>query len=140
MNIDLQIEQYLSSLSDHKQHELKTLMSLAESVLPDGKRWFEDGKNQEGKIISNPNIGYGEYTIQYANGSTRLFYQIGLSATTKGISVYLMGLKDKNLLRTQFEQRIGKAKITGYCIAFTSINDIDLNELIQAMELVKKGE
>lgn len=112
-------------------------MSLAQSVLPNGKLWFEDGKNQEGKIISNPNIGFGEYTIEYANGTSRLFYQIGLSATTKGISVYILGLTDKNLLRTRFEQRIGKAKISGYCIAFKSLNDIVVDELVEAMTLVK---
>ena len=81
-------------------------------VMPACKLWFLDGKNSEGKTVSNPNIGYGFYTLKYADarpparagsdgddrvgrGKTREFYQIGLSANTTGISVYIMGIKDK---------------------------------------------
>jgi hypothetical protein len=55
--------------------------------------WFLDGKNSEGKVISNPNIGYGSYTIHYTDRTTKEFYQIGLSANTSGISVYIMGIQ-----------------------------------------------
>ncbi len=67
-------------------------------VMPKCKLWFLDGKDDKGKTVSNPNIGYGSYTIKYADGTTREFYQIGLSANTTGISVYILGIKDKNIL------------------------------------------
>jgi len=62
------------------------------------------------------------------------FYQIGLSANTTGISVYIMGLSDKKYLSNNYAERIGKANVTSYCITFKSISVIDLavlEELIQ---------
>jgi hypothetical protein len=66
--------------------------------MPACKLWFLDGKNSENKTVSNPNIGYGLQTMKYADGTTREFYQIGLSANKTGISVYILGIEDKKYL------------------------------------------
>ncbi len=58
-----------------------------------------DGTNDAGKVVANAKIGYGAYTITYANGSQREFYRIEAeSANTTGILVYVMGLDDKTYL------------------------------------------
>src|ERR1700744_3787681 len=98
-------------------------------VMPACKLWFLDGKNSEGKTVSNPNIGYGFYTIKYADGTSRDFYQIGLSANTTGISVYILGIKDKTYLAQTFEKDLGKASVTGYCIKFRKLKDINIDIL-----------
>jgi hypothetical protein len=92
-----------------------------------------DGRDSEGKIVSNPNIGYGLSIIKYANGKTKEFYQIGLSATTTGISVYIMGVKDKKYLAKTFGKKIGKANVSGYCIRFKSLKDINIDTLEAAI-------
>ena len=99
--------------------------------MPACKLWFLDGKDDKGKIVSNPNIGYGSYTIKYADGTTREFYQIGLSANTTGISVYIMGIKDKKYLANTYGKKLGKASVTGYCIKFKTIKDINI-DILQA--------
>ncbi|HZX60093.1 MAG TPA: DUF1801 domain-containing protein, partial [Mucilaginibacter sp.] len=103
-------------------------------VLPGCKLWFLDGKNSENKVVSNPNIGYGSYTIKYANGTTREFYQIGLSANTTGISVYVLGIEDKTYLARTFGKTLGKASVSGYCIKFKTLKDINLNVLEAAIQ------
>ncbi len=133
MNIQEQMNEYISSQPEPKRRDMLELHQLCIRVLPKGKRWFEDGKNREGKIVSNPNIGYGSYTISYADGSSKEFYQIGFSANQSGISVYIMGMKDKTYLAKTFGEKIGKAKVTGYCIKFKTMADIDLNILEAAM-------
>ena len=95
MNVQEQIKAYINSQPEPKRSEMESLHQLALQVSPACKLWFTDGKNSEGKIIANPNIGYGSYTINYADGSTREFYQIGISANKTGISVYILGIKDK---------------------------------------------
>jgi hypothetical protein len=100
-------------------------------VIPACKLWFLDGKDEKGKIVSNPNIGYGSYTIKYTDGTTREFYQIGLSANTTGISVYVMGIKDKKYLAQRYGKKLGKASVTGYCIKFKTIKDINI-DILQA--------
>jgi Domain of unknown function (DU1801) len=112
-------------------------------TLPKCKLWFLDGKNDKGKIITNPNIGYGFYTIKYADarpdgkggrGTSREFYQIGLSANTTGISVYIMGIEDKKYLPGTYGKTIGKASVTGYCIKFKTLKDINTDILIEAIK------
>lgn len=98
MKVTQQIEEYILCQVKPKSVEMQTLHELIIHVMPACKLWFMDGTNNDGKIVANPNIGYGFYTIKYANGTTRDFYRIGLSANTTGISVYILGLKDKNYL------------------------------------------
>ena len=124
MNVIEQIKEYITSQEEPKRSEMEELHSIIMKVMPGCKLWFLDGKNSENKTVSNPNIGYGSYTINYATVSpndkvkTREFYQIGLSANTIGISVYIMGIEDKTYLAKTFGQNIGKASVTGYCFKF----------------------
>ena len=133
MSIQKQIDNYIAEQSEQKRSDMNVIHNLVMKVRPDSKLWFLDGKNEEGKIVTNPNIGYGSYNIHYADGSTREFYQVGLSANTKGISVYIMGIEDKNYLPKTYRDRIGKAKFTGYCISFKSLKDIDVAVLEEAV-------
>ena len=132
-NIEEQIAEYIASLPKAKQDDLLSLHELSLSSFPGCKLWFLDGRDATGKVVSNPNIGYGAYTINYADGTSREFYQIGLSANTSGISVYVLGLDDKTYLSKTFGEKIGKATVTGYCIKFKLIKDIDLDTLLEAM-------
>jgi hypothetical protein len=95
--------------------------------------WFTDGRNTDGKVVANPNIGYGAYTIAYADGATREFYRVGLSANTAGISVYVLGLDDKTYLARTYGDSIGKASITGYCIKFRRLAVINVDALQAAI-------
>src|SRR4029078_8363693 len=129
MNVKEQIKQYIASQPEPKRSDMQELQQHILEVLPKSKLWFLDGKDDKGKIVSNPNIGYGSYSIKYADGTTREFYQIGLSANTTGISVYIMGIKDKTYLTRTYEKKLGKASVTGYCIKFKTIKDINIDIL-----------
>ena len=133
MTVQQQIKKYISSQPEPKPSEMKTLHDLILKVMPGCKLWFLDGKNSEGKIVSNPNIGYGSFTIKYADGTAREFYQIGLSANTTGISIYIMGINDKTYLANTYAKKIGKASVTGYCIKFKTVKDINTEILVEAI-------
>jgi len=133
MSVEEQIETYIASQPEPKRADLRALHDLTLQLSPACKLWFTDGKNSEGKIVANPNIGYGHYTISYADGTTREFYRIGLSANKTGISVYILGLEDKTYLAETFGKAIGKASVTGYCIRFKAIKDIDTEVLLAAI-------
>src|SRR5436190_9502383 len=98
MNVEEQIKKYINSQPEPKSSDMQALHRIIRQVMPACKLWFLDGKNSENKTVSNPNIGYGLQTIKYAGGTTREFYQIGMSANTTGISVYILGIKDKKFL------------------------------------------
>ncbi len=130
----LQIQNYITSQPEAKSKDLQELHRIVLEIKPDSKLWFLDGKDESGKIVSNPNIGYGSYTIKYADGKTKEFYQIGLSANTTGISVYIMGIEDKKYLANTFGEKIGKASVSGYCIKFKNLKDINLEVLADAIK------
>jgi len=125
MNVQEEIKKYITSQPEPKRSDMQELHQRILEVLPKGKLWFLDGKDDKGKTVSNPNAGYGSYTIKYADGTTMEFYQIGLSANTTGISVYIMGIKDKTYLANTYGKKLGKASVTGYCIKFKTIKDIN---------------
>lgn len=135
MSVKDQIKQYIASQAEPKRGDMQALHELALKTMPGCKLWFLDGKDEKGKVVSNPNIGYGSYRIKYADGTTKEFYQVGLSANTSGISVYVMGLEDKTLLAKKFGKSIGKASVSGYCIKFRAIKDVNVNVLHAAMRL-----
>jgi hypothetical protein len=132
MNIQEQISAYIGSLPEGKRSDMEALHHIILEIMPVAKLWFLDGKNNENKTVSNPNIGYGFQTIKYADGKTKEFYQIGLSANTTGISVYILGIDDKTYLAKTYGKTIGKANVTGYCIKFKKLKDIN-TEILQAM-------
>jgi hypothetical protein len=133
MNVQEQIEAYINSQPEPKRSDMQALHRFILQVLPGSKLWFLDGKNSENKTVSNPNIGYGYYTIRYADGKTKEFYQIGMSANTTGISIYILGIKDKKYLAQTYGKEIGKASVTGYCIKFNSVKDINTDILEAAI-------
>ena len=133
MSVQEQIKKYITSQPEPKRSEMQELHRHILQVLPGCKLWFVDGKNSEGKTVSNPNIGYGLYTIKYANGETKEFFQIGVSANTTGISVYVLGLKDKTYLAKTYGKKLGKASVTGYCIKFKTLKDINMDILEAAI-------
>lgn len=133
MDVLERVEAYLASQPEPKQTDLRQLHALVLAEFPDAKLWFSDGTNEDGKVVANPSIGYGVYTITYADRSAREFYRIGLSANTTGISVYVLGLEDKTYLARTYGASIGRASITGYCIKFTRLSVINTDVLLAAV-------
>jgi hypothetical protein len=129
MSTGQQIKEYIHSLPEPKRSDLEALHHCLLQWLPNARLWFLDGKDEKGRIVTNPNIGYGHQTIKYADGKTKDFYQVGISANTTGISVYIMGLVDKSYLPLTYAKTIGRASVTGYCIKFKKLKDINIDIL-----------
>jgi hypothetical protein len=134
MSVDEQVKEYIATQPEPKRSDMKELHRIILNVMPKCRLWFVDGKDDSGKTVSNPNVGYGIQTIKYANGNTREFYQIGISANTTGISVYILGIKDRKYLVLTYGKDLGKAKITGYCIKFKALSDINIETLKAAIQ------
>lgn len=145
MNVKKEIQNYIASQPEPKRSDMQRLHRVILQVMTGCKLWFLDGKDSEGKTVSNPNIGYGSHTMNYADGSTREFYQIGLSANKTGISVYILGIEDKKYLAQTYAKALGKASVTGYCIRFKNLEDINvevleaaIREQITLIEVIRK--
>lgn len=134
MNVQQQIKDYINSQPEAKRTDMQALHRIILQIIPACKLWFLDGKDSNNKFVSNPNIGYGSYTMRYADaGKNKEFYQIGMSANTTGISVYILGIKDKTYLAQTYGKKLGKASVTGYCIKFKTLKDINIDILEAAI-------
>lgn len=133
-NVQEQIDKLIASLPEPKGSDLQELHLRTLQVQPGCKVWFDDGLNDEGRAVANPTIGYGEQTIKYADGKTREFFRIGISANKTGISVYILGLSDKKYLIENYGEKLGKASVTGYCIKFKALKDINIDVLEAAIK------
>lgn len=133
MEVREQIKKYITGQSEPKRGDMQELHRITLQVLPECKLWFGDGKNSKNQTVSNPTIGYGCYTIKYANGKTRECFQIGMSANKTGISVYILGIKDKKYLARTYGKKLGKASVSGYCIRFKTLKDINIDILEAAI-------
>jgi hypothetical protein len=133
MNVQEQIDRYITSQPEPKRSDMRELHRLTLQVSPQSKLWFFDGKDSKDHTVSNPTMGYGLHTIEYANGKSREFFQVGVSGNKTGISVYILGLKDKKYLATTYGKQLGKASVTGYCIRFKALKDINIDTLAAAI-------
>ena len=133
MDVQEEIDGYIAAQAEPKRSEIRQLHHMVLALMPACRLWFLDGRDEKGKIISNPNIGYGSRTITYADGKTKEFYQIGISGNTTGISVYILGMDDKKYLAETFGKKLGKAGVTGYCIKFKRLADINTDVLNEAI-------
>jgi len=131
MNVQEQIKGYIASQPESKRSDLQELHGVILGLMPKCKLWFLDGKDETGRIVSNPNIGYGTRMMKYADGKIKEFYQIGISANTTGISVYILGIEDKKYLAETYGKQLGKASVTGYCIKFKKLKDVS-SDVLQA--------
>src|ERR1700677_2704271 len=133
MNVQEQIKKYIARQSEPRRSDIQELHQLMLRVLPTGKLWYVDGKNSENKTVCNPSIGYGLHTIKYVGRTTRDYYRIGLSTNKTGISVYILGIKDKTSLAKIYGKKMSKARVTGYCIKFKTLKDIRIDVLEAAI-------
>lgn len=134
MSVEQQIADYIASQPEAKRTDMQRIHDNILALLPGGRLWFYDGLNETKKVISNPTIGYGHLNLKYADDSSREYFRIGLLANSTGISVHILGIEDKTYLPRTYAETLGKATITGYCIRFKKLKDIDLDVLLSAVQ------
>ena len=139
-DVQEQIQEIIASQAEPKRSDMQALHLRILQVSPGCRLWFDDGKDDNNKTVANPTIGYGFHVLKYADGTNRDFFQIGLSANKTGISVYILGIKDKKYLIQTYGEKLGKASVTGYCIKFKKLADINLDVLEAAIRYGFEGQ
>ena len=133
MPISEPFDLFLGQFNLNFHSEIQQIHSLILSLMPNGKLHFESGVSDNGKIIHNPTLCYGELDLPLSGGKTRKTFQIGLTSNATGLSIHVMGLRNKCSLKELMGHNIGKASITGYCLRMKTINDISLEALSEGL-------
>ncbi len=139
MKIEEQIDHHLNALPKEKGDELRLLFDIIRNEIPKAQLHFFDGKNAEGKVVANPTIGFGNCRLHYADGRHQDTFRLGISANSTGLSIHILGLKDKIFLTEFLGTRLGKVKITGYAIRCRRMSEIEEGVLRELVREVIKG-
>jgi hypothetical protein len=127
------VDDYLTSLPDDVREEMALLdseitarMSGASRVLFEGKLW--GGTDQE-------IIGYGEFRYTNSSGKTVEWFMVGLAAQKNYISVYVNAVDEDGYALARYKDRLGKAKVGSASISFKTVEDIELDVLMELVDL-----
>jgi hypothetical protein len=126
MNVQQEVKAYINSQAEPKRSDMQALHQVLTQGSSGCRLWFSDGKNSDNKTVANPTIGYGFHKIRRANGKITDWFKIGVSANKSGISIYILGIEDKTYLARTYGKELGRASVTGYCIRFKTLKDINM--------------
>ena len=59
MTVQKQLEEYIAAQPEPKRSEMQELHGMILALMPACQLWFLDGEDEKGKVVSNPNIGFG---------------------------------------------------------------------------------
>lgn len=77
MNVQEQIKAYIATLPEVKRADIEALHKRILQLWPKCKLWFLNGKDDKGKVVSNPNIGYGFQTKNMLTEKPKHFIKSG---------------------------------------------------------------
>ena len=86
----------MQPIPDTKQHELHEFIRMVAQVASEEKATFFDGKDNEGKVVTNTTLGFGSYLHHFSDGRVEPMYRIGISPNATGFSIYVLGLKNND--------------------------------------------
>lgn len=127
------VDDHLTSLPDDVREEMALLdseiaarMNGASRVLFEGKLW--GGTDQE-------IIGYGEFRYTNSSGKTVEWFMVGLAAQKNYISLYVNAVDEDGYALARYKDRLGKAKVGSASISFKTVEDIELDVLLELVDL-----
>ncbi len=118
-------DEYIDSLEEPRQSDLRTIDDLIQRVAPQLGRQFWRGM-----------IVYGLYHYRHPGGNEGDWYPIALSGQKRFSALFVMGSDDSGYLVDRYRDRLPRADVTRNCVRMGSTEDVDLEVIA---ELVRAG-
>lgn len=128
--------EYLSSLPTELRVDIGRLDDLISRSMAGHPKVMWEGKFWGGG--DQRIIGYGDYTYQTSNREIVEWFVVGLAAQKNYISIYVNATDDDGYITERFADKLGKAKVGKSSISFTSVDDIDLDQLSALIEEARR--
>ena len=115
------VKDYISSLGDEQAiKDSEVLIKIMEHI-----------SGHEPKLLNVGTIGFDSYHYKYSSGREGDGHVIGFYPRKGKITIYLM---DGTARYSQLLAKLGKHTLTGYCIYFKRLSDIELEILEQILQ------
>ena len=126
--------EFIASLPDEVRSDVEHLDAAISEVMSSHSKTMWEGKFWGG--TDQHIIGYASVSYERPGGAVEWF-MVGLAPQKGSISVYVNAVDDDGYLVEQYANRLGKARVGKAAINFKTVDDIDLDALLQ---LVAKAE
>lgn len=119
---------FIGSLPADVRGEIERLDTAITGAMPRQTKTMWEGKLWGGS--DQTIIGYGDYTYERSDGNTVEWFIVGLAPQKNYISVYVNAADGDGYLTEKYADRLGRAKVGKSSISFDSVDDIDLDVLL----------
>ena len=130
---DTHVDTFLEGLEGERSDDIRTLDTAIRRRMPDAGRFLYEGTFWGGS--DQQIVGYGVIDYRNRSGDDVEWFMVGLALQKDHISVYLNAVEDGQYLLRRYEGKLGKAKLGSASIAFSSIDDVDLENLMELVSL-----
>ena len=125
---------YIKSLPAEVRADIAQLDTAISEVMSDHVKTLWEGRFWGGS--DQHIIGFGDWSYQRSDGKTVEWFIVGLASQKHYISVYVNAADEDGYLVEKYADKLGGAKIGKSSISFESLDDIDLDVLL---DLVAKA-
>jgi hypothetical protein len=126
--------EFIASLPDEVRSDVEHLDAAISEVMSSHSKTMWEGKFWGG--TDQHIVGYASVSYERPGGAVEWF-MVGLAPQKGSISVYVNAVDDDGYLVEHYADCLGKARVGKAAINFKTVDDIDLDALLQ---LVAKAE
>lgn len=119
---------FIGSLPPDVRDDVELLDAAITEAMPGQEKTLLEGKFWGGS--DQRIIGYGDYSYERSDGKTVEWFIVGLARQKNYLSVYVNAVDGDGYLAEKYADQLGKAKVGKATISFNSVEDINLDVLI----------
>jgi len=128
--------EHIASLPTERREDIERLDALITDLMAGQPKTMWEGRLWGGS--DQQIIGYGDYSYTKSNRETVEWFIVGLAVQRNYISVYVNATDGRAYLAENYAERLGKVKVGKSSISFTSIDDVDLQQLSELITEAKR--
>ena len=126
---DTDVAGFLTSLEGKQGEDMRYLDSFISERMTGHERHLYEGTFWGGS--DQEIIGYGVMDYTNRSGEDVEWFMVGLAEQKNHISLYVNAVEDGQYMLRQYEGKLGKAKLGSASIAFSTLEDIELDNLLE---------
>lgn len=123
------VGEFLASMEGTQGDDMRRLDDLISERMPGETRFLYEGVFWSGS--EQQIVGYGVMDYQNRSGAMVEWFLVGFAAQKDHISIYVNAVEDGDYLLRQYESKLGQAKVGSASIAFKTLADLDLDNLLE---------
>jgi len=130
------VDDHLASLRGQRGEDIRALDRAIWERMPEAERHLYEGKLWGGS--DQRIVGYGAMDYRNRSGEDVEWFVVGLAAQKAYISMYVNAVEGGAYLLAGYEGKLGKVKTGSASISFDSVDDVDLEMLMDLVERAGK--